>query len=190
MNILQFYHCITTIFRGSAKYVLLGDLDYAREDDDSRPLLVNIAERVKHPQYTSKFKYNDIALFRLDISLKFTEYVRPACLPELSKIGFTAVATGWGRLDYNRPLSTHLQKVELDLYTHQECDDLYAVLDSRYINKGIANDTQLCAGTYSGRGDTCQVISMAFLKNFYNSLNLNKICRAIAVVLCKAFTIS
>lgn len=143
--------------RGFAKYVLLGELDYASDDDDARPLLFNIVKRIRHPKYTSQFKYNDIALLRLDHEVTFNDYIRPACLPESSSIGFNAKATGWGRLDYDRPISTRLQKVELDLFTHKECDELYKLLNSNSINRGIVNDTQICAGTYSGRGDTCQV---------------------------------
>lgn len=137
--------------------MLLGELDYASDDDDAKPLQLNIAERIRHPNYTGRFKYNDIALLRLDSIVTFNDYIRPACLPESSSIGFNAKATGWGRLDFDRPRSTYLQKVELDLFTHKECDELYAVLNSSSIDRGIVNETQICAGTQSGRGDTCQV---------------------------------
>lgn len=143
--------------RGFARYVLLGELDYASDDDDAAPLQFNIVERIRHPNYTGKFKYNDIALLRLESTVPFNDYIRPACLPESSSIGFNAKATGWGRLDFDRPVTSHLQKVELDLFTYQECDELYAVLNSSSINRGIVNETQICAGTQSGRGDTCQV---------------------------------
>lgn len=155
-NFTWFFHYFDKT-RGTAKYVLLGELDRARNDDDAHPVQFNIAERIRYPEFTTKYKYNDIALIRLAAEVKFNEYIRPACLPELDSIGFNAMATGWGRLDHNRPLNTHLQKVELDLFTYKECDDLYAILNSRYINKGIVNETQLCAGSHFGRGDTCQV---------------------------------
>lgn len=137
--------------------MLLGELDRARSDDNAQPIQFNISEMIKHPNFTSRHKYNDIALIKLDGFVEFNEYVRPACLPELDSIGFYATATGWGRLDSNGPLSSHLQKVELDLFTHGECNDLYAMLNNRYINKGILNETQLCAGSHYYRGDTCQV---------------------------------
>lgn len=139
-----------------AKYVLLGDLDYSRDDDDAQPLQLNVVEQIKYPAFTSKYKYNDIGLLRLETIVTFNEYIWPACLPEFTAIGFQATATGWGRLDNNGPISSILRKVELDLYTHKECDDLYTVIKSRQIDRGILNDTQLCAGSHSGRGDTCQ----------------------------------
>lgn len=143
--------------RGFAKYVLLGELDYSRDDDDAKPLRLNVAERIRHPNYTGRSRYDDIALLRLEHTVPFNDYIRPICLPDSSSIGFNAQATGWGRLDFDRPVSTHLQKVELELFTHKECDDLYAVLNSSSINRGIVNNTQICAGAQSGRGDTCQV---------------------------------
>lgn len=137
--------------------MLLGDLDYTRDDDDARPLKLNVAERIKYPTYSSKYKYDDIALLRIDQIVSFNDYIRPACLPEFSAIGFQATATGWGRIDNDRPLSSYLQKVELDLFTHNECDRIYTLIKDRHIDRGILNDTQLCAGSHSGRGDTCQV---------------------------------
>lgn len=136
----------------------LGDLDYTIDYDDAEPLQVKIAERIKHPEFTNKHKYNDIALLRLEHSVLFGEYIRPICLPDSSSIAFNAIATGWGRLDFDLPTSTHLQKVELDLFTHKECDDLYRILNSRSIYRGIVNDTQICAGSHGrSHGDTCQV---------------------------------
>lgn len=144
-------------YSGLAKYVLLGELDLASNDDDAQPNQFDIAERIKHPDYTNRFKYNDIALIRLDASVKFNEYIRPACLPEYSSTGFNAFATGWGRIDFDRQQSTHLLKVELSLYTYQECNELYLTIKDRHIDRGILNDTQICAGSYIGRGDTCLV---------------------------------
>lgn len=141
--------------------MLLGDLDYANDDDDASPLKVIVADHIKHPDYMAKYTYHDIGLLRLKNVVPFNDYIRPICLPDSSSIAFQAIATGWGRLDFDRPLSTYLQKVELDLFTHKECDDLYTVLGSKSINRGIINDTQICAGTHAGRGDTCKV-------SFYN----------------------
>lgn len=145
------------MFSGIAKYVLLGELDYVRDDDVAQPIRFNVAERIRHPDYTSKYKYNDIALLRLNETVTFNDYIRPACLPEFSSIASHAFATGWGRTGSYRPQSEYLQKVELSLYTHKECNDLYELIKDRYINRGILNNTQICAGSYFGHGDTCQV---------------------------------
>lgn len=133
--------------------MLLGELDHSTDNDDARPTLFDIAEHIKHSEYTSKLKYNDIALFRLQTNVIFNDYIRPACLPEFSAIGSLAIATGWGRTEI-LPQSRHLLKVELSLITHGNCSAIYK---DRRIPKGIVDDTQFCAGVNNNREDTCQV---------------------------------
>lgn len=156
--------------RGPAKHVLLGELDYSVDDDSARPIVFTVAERIKYPSYSTKFKYDDIALLRLDGNLTFNEYIRPACLPEFSFTGILATATGWGQIGYHGPASTYLQKVDISLYAHQDCNQVYQRFNDRHINRGIINETQLCAVSYVGNGDTCQV--SLFNKNkVYTILN-------------------
>lgn len=78
-------HC--NLFSGPAKYVLLGEMDYSGENDDAQPVKLNIVERIKHPEYTSRLKYNDIALLQLENDVIFNEYIRPACLPRRPLVG-------------------------------------------------------------------------------------------------------
>lgn len=137
--------------------MLLGELDYATDEDDAQPLQVRVAERIKHPDYLDNFKYNDIALLRLESEVSFNDYMRPACLPESSLIAPNPTATGWGRIGFNKSVSTHLQKVDLELYSHEECVQLYEGLNSESINRGILNETQTCYGVHNGHGDTCKV---------------------------------
>lgn len=142
---------------GLAKYALLGELDFSVENDDAQPVRFKIAERIKHPEYTSKLKYNDIALLRLEIEVIFNEYIRPACLPEFSTINFVATVTGWGQTGPTNPQSTHLLKTELSLFTYQDCNALYEVLNRRQLDKKIVHNTQICAGVRFRHEDTCHV---------------------------------
>lgn len=137
--------------------MLLGDLDYATAADDAQPLQVRVAERIQHPDYVGNLKYDDIALLRLDGEVLFNDYIRPACLPESSLIAPNPKVTGWGRVDYNQSVSSHLQKVELEMYTHEECVAQYTGLNTETINRGIDNNTQICYGVHNGRGDACRV---------------------------------
>lgn len=120
-------------------------------------MLFKIAKRIKYPEYTSKSKYNDIALLRLDTEVVFNEYIHPACLPEYSSITFRATATGWGQTASNQPPSPHLLKAELSLLTHRDCNALYSKFKDRKIKFGIVNDSQMCAGPTYKREDTCPV---------------------------------
>lgn len=127
------------------------------ESDDAQPVRFKIAERIKHPEYTSKLKYNDIALLRLEIEVLFNEYIRPACLPEFSTINFVATVTGWGQTGPTNPQSTHLLKTELSLFTYQDCNALYEVLNRRHLDKKIVHNTQICAGVQFRHEDTYHV---------------------------------
>lgn len=145
------------LFSGPAKYVRLGELDYSVDNDDAQPVQINIVERIKHTEYTSRLKYNDIALLRLESDVIFNEYIRPACLPEFSSMSFWAMATGWGQTNSSHPESAHLLKAELSLFTHQDCNTLYKKFNDRKIINGIIDDTQICAGPTTNREDTCMV---------------------------------
>lgn len=143
--------------------MLLGELDYANSYDDAEPLQINIAQRIKHPNFSGRFTYNDIALLRLENIVTFNDYIRPACLPESSSIASQAMATGWGETDSDHSVKTHLQKVKLDLVTHGECDAIYRRRNFRAINRGIINELQICAGEKTSRKDTCKVRAIEFI---------------------------
>lgn len=67
---------------------------------------LNVAERISHPDYHTPVKYHDVALLRLENTVEFTAYVRPACLntlkDDLSRNGLNikAWAIGFGKLSY------------------------------------------------------------------------------------------
>lgn len=66
--------------------------------NDSQPKDYRIEEHVLHPCYRPPSVYNNIALFRLETDVKFSEYIRPICLntdPLLEPN--MQVATSWGK---------------------------------------------------------------------------------------------
>lgn len=80
-------------------WVRLGDLNIVSTTDDARPTDYRIAERVIHPEYKTISHYNDIALFRLEKDVQFSEYIWPICLNSNPSVDPTMqlIATGWGR---------------------------------------------------------------------------------------------
>ncbi|GAB0087381.1 serine protease snake-like isoform X1 [Sergentomyia squamirostris] len=151
--VLTAAHC-TTIRGTQPKYVLLGDLNIARQDDDSDPQQFLIKDIIRHPEYRSASKYNDIALMRIDGRPRLNKYVRPACLWQSENINYTkTVATGWGQIDFSGPKSDILLKVTLDIIPNNQCAPLFEI--NRKLQQGIVN-TQMCAGYLDGGRDTCQ----------------------------------
>lgn len=148
----------------------MGELNYGNTTDDAHPQQFMIIERFKHPNFRHPSKYNDIALLRVDNTVHFDQYIRPACLQQSQSLDAEKViASGWGKTDYNKPSSEHMQKVLLELFTHTECNASYANEIGRRLRVGIAEETQICAGSHSSKKDTCQVCivnsSTAFFEN-------------------------
>lgn len=130
--------------------------------DDAYPKQYNVIERIKHPNFRHPSKYNDIALLRLDNSVQFNPYIRPACLQQTHSIDAEkVVASGWGKIDYNKAASEHMQKVTLEIFTHVDCNSSYANEIGRRLRDGIVDYSQICAGSHSAKKDTCQVCSLA-----------------------------
>lgn len=62
--------------------------------------VIEIAEIIDHPDYTPSGKYHDIALYKLQKSIKFNEYSRPACISSVPVQWSQAIVIGFGKTDY------------------------------------------------------------------------------------------
>lgn len=61
----------------------------------------DIERVVRHPRYKGSSAYNDIALIKLKQKVRFSTYIRPACLWTANTINYTtAIATGFGQLGF------------------------------------------------------------------------------------------
>lgn len=134
----------------------LGELNLSKDDDGSEPEDYAINRIIVHPDYRYPLKYNDIALLRLNRTVRFTKYIRPACLfTKESKTQGVAVATGWGKTDYLAANTNNiLLKVALNVFNNDFCQRAYK--RSNHLPEGIKS-TMLCAGELKGGRDTCQV---------------------------------
>lgn len=118
---------------------------------------LNIIQRIPHPNYKYPAKYNDIGLFRLERRVQFNSAIRPACLPEQSAVSTRrAIASGWGVVEWKQSRSNVLQKVILELFSQEECKSAYRTDNNRKLNKGIVEESQVCAGSRDEEKDTCQ----------------------------------
>jgi hypothetical protein len=77
--------------------VRLGDIDLKDSTDDVNVQMLNVVQRIPHPDYRTSEKYHDIALLQLDNDVTFDTFVKPACL-HIQDIdpNDKPVATGWG----------------------------------------------------------------------------------------------
>jgi secreted trypsin-like serine protease len=110
---------------------------------------VPVTQIIVHEQYNGNAKNqpHDIALLRLQNSVRYTDYIKPICLPEPSfrtviTSGETLEVAGFGRTEmYNT--SPQKLKVAVDAYSTEACQRVYPHL-------AISNN-QLCAGGETGK---------------------------------------
>jgi secreted trypsin-like serine protease len=110
---------------------------------------VPIAQIIVHEQYNdyAPNKAHDIALFRLQNSVSYTDYIKPICLPEPSfrtmiTSGETLEVAGFGKTETEKSSSLKL-KVRVDAYSTEECLRIYTQVP-------ISNN-QICAGGEAGK---------------------------------------
>ncbi|KAL7021811.1 hypothetical protein ACKWTF_012037 [Chironomus riparius] len=140
----------------SPSFVRLGDQNLRTKTDNANETDINIVKFIKHPQHSYRLSKNDIALIKLEYSVTFTKYIRPACLWQSSFFNFTqAIATGWGATQYGSKTSDELMKVELDIFDNNNCNTILSDSLSLTPEKYLDN-SQICAGILEGGKDTCQ----------------------------------
>ncbi|XP_064480504.1 plasma kallikrein-like isoform X1 [Ornithodoros turicata] len=93
----------------------------------------------------------DYCLVRLSEPVNFTEYIGPVCLPEPEEdyAGAMCTTSGWGRTANDGTASDILQKVDLPIWTNEECALAYAEHELNI------TDNMVCAGYKEGGKGAC-----------------------------------
>ena len=131
--------------------------EYILNEYDEHEQTFDIAWIKSHEDYDSKTFENDIAILKLDRTVKFTDSIQPAILPKSDYFhdsNFLAIAVGWGSLYWEGPTPEVLMEAEVYVWNNTNCANNYARLNRTIL------DTQICAGFDSdGKlgGDVCQV---------------------------------
>ncbi|XP_060835017.1 serine protease snake-like isoform X2 [Rhopalosiphum padi] len=155
--ILTAAHCQKHGSSNMAQWVRLGVIDrVVTEDSVVQPKDYRIVQHVIHPGYKPPSLYNDIALFRLERNVEFSDAVQPICLnsdPSITPL--KQILTGWGRISTAGPVSDNLLKVELDIYPINQCNESYFSNNNPKLKFGILPDSMICAGSFDGEKDSC-----------------------------------
>lgn len=130
------------------KYVRLGAVK--TDSEESSSVVLNIAEIIKHPDYSASRNYNDITLLKLERAVRFTEYIRPACLPlQFDVRTDNVVVTGWNWWGTRRLLQKHKFRI-LD---NQECNQIYMKKNGKPLPSDFNNEVNFCANYTEERQD-------------------------------------
>ncbi|KAL1471390.1 hypothetical protein MTO96_039961, partial [Rhipicephalus appendiculatus] len=91
-------HC-TQGLRPQNITVRLGEYDFKTNTTSRLPRDFNVSRIRQHPEFRKDTYQNDISLLRMSRRVRFTENIRPICLPKSpdeSFIGKLATVVGWG----------------------------------------------------------------------------------------------
>ncbi|XP_065204412.1 kallikrein-15-like [Planococcus citri] len=134
---------------GPTQWVLLGDLKVNSKTDDAKPAVYKIKKVYQHPNYTSKSRLHDIALFELNTTVEMSPYVRPACLYTSTSVpvNTTGKITGWGRTSAVERTSDHLLKASISFLDDKKCVENFG--------NDYDPNSMICAGEFVHGADTC-----------------------------------
>ncbi|CRK99977.1 CLUMA_CG013271, isoform A [Clunio marinus] len=160
--VLTAAHCVNSRKR-QPKIIRLGRVSLDENSDRDTNLAQDIPVKgVKlQPSYTSREKYNDIALIEMMRNAEFTRYVKPACLYTSGKSfgpNEKLEITGWGRVNSSTLIKSNwLLKADIHEVPIDECNESYSIIILSQLADGITQ-SQLCAtNTKDGKViDACQ----------------------------------
>lgn len=147
-------HCVYRSHTSNLK-VRLGEHNIRQTTESLPHEEYPVRRKVVNPGYHPSTYRHDIALLELSHPVVYRKHIIPACLPERGDefAGQKATVTGWGRIQYgNRNAPSELQKVEVNVYSLKECQDMYKLVGRRE----TIYSTMLCAGYKAGGKDSCQ----------------------------------
>lgn len=134
-------------------FVRVGEHDVLRDEGQERDH--NISETIMYPTYNyQQSPYdNDIALLRLEVAVELSARRRPICLgpgnflETLLRDAPTSLVSGWGRIRFQGPESTKLQKLEVPYIERTTCKQSSRERITRHM---------FCAGYANDKKDSCQ----------------------------------
>ncbi|XP_041067781.1 transmembrane protease serine 2-like isoform X1 [Carcharodon carcharias] len=110
----------------------------------------NVEKFIRHNKFDSQSKDYDVALMKLKTPFKFSERIKPACLPNYGQVfntGDSCWISGWGDTEEGGSSPEVLQKAIVPFIAHTDCKlSYYEFILPRSI----------CAGWEEGRQDACQ----------------------------------
>ncbi|XP_069683024.1 trypsin-1-like isoform X1 [Periplaneta americana] len=115
----------------------------------------NVSEIVIHESYDAFDSYiNDIAVLKVSNPFQIDGVdVKPISLPAQGQTpadNTVATVVGWGELGEHGPFSDTLQRVNILIVNHDQCNSIYEFYSYHVY------DSQICAGVPQGIGGSCR----------------------------------
>ncbi|XP_065208903.1 serine protease persephone-like isoform X2 [Planococcus citri] len=172
-------HCVHELqdADGPPQWVLLGELDkpatwspfypyYEYWGDSSgvenpkynESAYYRIIKIHEHPNYNTSSLYNNIVLFELNTTVRFSPRVRPACLYTSTTdlpINTKAIITGWGANDTADDTNSRIHEATTTIVDPENCDTSYPP-NSIYNRIMYDPKTMICAEDFDNGTNACE----------------------------------
>ncbi len=134
---------------------MVGDLEYGTTKDDTRVKTYDVIETFVHPNFNAVNQRSDILLLKLNESVKFDEYVRPASLSlDRYSIPKQLLEIGCGKTNVRS--DGRLKKIKMNFISNESCKKNRTSHHRKYIQE-IDNGAIFCAGPKEGDETFCGV---------------------------------
>lgn len=127
----------------SAAFVRLGVLF---KQSSTNSLLIEISQRLVHPQYTDEYSSYDIALFQLKQMVAFSQYVHPICLSQdmlRADARIEAIASEWKDKVSERNARYGVSKILLETIPYWDC--MSSFTEDEMVENSVVLSTMFCA---------------------------------------------
>ncbi|KFO73151.1 Transmembrane protease serine 12, partial [Cuculus canorus] len=114
----------------------------------------NIRSITVHPEFNEESFENDLAVFKLDSTVHYSDYIQPVCLPlanfsQAIDSQIECFIIGWGRTAEKGKMSPVLKEARVEIIPSNVCNSPDAY-------RGLVNENMICAGLPFGGIDSCQ----------------------------------
>jgi hypothetical protein len=114
-----------------------------------------------HSDYDAPYIKNDIALVKLEKPIKFTDTIRPICLPtqgEALPVGKTCFVAGWGRISSSDAyqMSQPLKDLKVQVHAPETCKR--KIVNGEWVgwsDYSYLEDQMVCAGSLDATSNVC-----------------------------------
>ena len=131
-------------------------MDVSTINDDARIQRLDIIEEFTHSKYNADDLTSNIRLLKLNESITFDEYVRPACLSQPdSEIEQKLLLIGWS--DTNIRRNGLLHKAPLNYVSDTNCAEIYSAKARTKYVRDIDSGQIFCAEVKAGGREMCAV---------------------------------
>lgn len=144
---------------------MLGDLDTSGSYDDARPRTYNVIATFRHPDFNFDDRRSDIKLYKLNQTVRFDEYVRPACLAARKNLNQQEKLLEIGWAETNIRSNKLLHKIKLNYVPDKTCLATYKSEGKSQYIKDVSSGKTFCAGANKGDRQMCGVSEKSIYSN-------------------------